>query len=185
MNRGQIMLMGGQRLNPPRVLLADDHQAQLEAEIALLLPYFDVVGTAADGAALVSQAFRLNPDVIVTDISMPILNGIDAVSKLRASGSTAKFIFVTVHSEGEFAEACTEAGALGYVHKSCMNHHLVHAINSALAGRSYASQFANMIRRHVDEESGDALGQAATQAPQPMQAAASMARSAPVTNARF
>lgn len=135
-------------MNPPRVLLADDHQAQLEAEIALLIPYFDVVGTAADGAALVSEACRLHPDVIVTDISMPILNGIEAVIKLRASGSTAKFVFVTVHSAAEFVEACTEAGALGYVHKSCVNHDLVPAINAVLAGRSYFLQFANMTRRH-------------------------------------
>ena len=123
------------------MLLADDHQALLKAESALLSGYFDVVGTAADGAALVSEACRLNPDVIVTDISMPILNGIDALRKLRELGSTAKFVFVTVHSEGEFVEACMEAGALGYVQKLCLNHDLVPAIRAVLAGRSYVSQF--------------------------------------------
>ena len=84
----------------------------LEAEIALLSPYFDVVGTAADGAALVSEACRLHPDIIVTDISMPILNGIDAVHKLRELGSTAKFVFVTVHTEKEFVEACHGSGSV-------------------------------------------------------------------------
>ena len=126
-------------LRPPRVLIADDHQTMLEAEIDLLSPYFDVVGTAADGAALVSEAYRLHPEVIVTDISMPILNGIDAVRKLRESGSTAKFVFVTVHTEKEFVEACMEAGPLGYVHKSSLKRHLVPAIKAVLAGQSYIS----------------------------------------------
>ena len=135
LGRGQTALVGGKQLNPPRVLLADDHQAMLDTEIALLSPTFDVVGTAADGEALLSEARRLHPDVIVTDISMPILNGIDAMRKLRESGSTAKFVFVTVHSEEEFVEACMEAGALGYVRKSCLNHDLVPAIKAALAGQ--------------------------------------------------
>lgn len=87
-----------------------------------------------------SEACRLHPDVIVTDISMPILNGIDAVHKLRELGSTAKFVFVTVQSEREFVEACMEAGALGYVQKVCLKHDLVPAIEAALAGRSYISQ---------------------------------------------
>lgn len=127
-------------MKPPRVLLADDHQALLEAEIALLSPFFDVVGTAADGAALMSEACRLHPDVVVTDISMPVLNGIEAVHKLRESGSTAKFVFVSVHSEEEFVEACMEAGALGYVQKFCLNLHLVPAIKAVLAGQSYVSR---------------------------------------------
>jgi DNA-binding NarL/FixJ family response regulator len=125
----------------PRVLLADDHGALLEAESALLSPYFEVVGTVSDGAALVLAASHLLPDVIVTDISMPILTGIDAAHKLRASGSTAKILFLTVHREREFVEACLEAGALGYVQKSSMKHHLVPAIRAVLAGQSYVSQF--------------------------------------------
>jgi DNA-binding NarL/FixJ family response regulator len=87
----------------------------LEAEAALLFPYFVVVGTVSDGAALVSPASRLLPDVMVTDIHMPVLNGIDAANKLRASGSTARIVFLTVHGEREFLEACMEDGALGYV----------------------------------------------------------------------
>ena len=134
------MLAGGKLLNPPRLLLADDHQSLIEAEIALLSPYFTIVGTAADGAAMVSEACRLHPDVIVTDISMPILNGIDAVRQLRKTGSTAKFVFVTIHSEAEFIEACMEAGALGYVQKLCLNHDLVPAINAVLAGQSYVQR---------------------------------------------
>jgi DNA-binding NarL/FixJ family response regulator len=124
-------------LNLPRVLLADDNPDLLKAELALLSPDFDVVGTAADGAALVTQACRLHPDVVVADISMPILNGIDALRKLRELGSTAEFVFVTVHSAEEFIEACVEAGALGYVRKFWLNHHLVPAIKAVLAGQSY------------------------------------------------
>jgi DNA-binding NarL/FixJ family response regulator len=124
----------------PRVLLADDHLALLEAEIALLSPYFDVVGTAADGAALVSDACSLLPDVIVADISMPVLNGIDAMRKLAEAGCPAIFVFLTMHSEPEFVEACKDAGALGYVQKSGMKHHLVPAIQAALAGQSYFSR---------------------------------------------
>jgi len=109
----------------------------LEAEIALLSPHFDVVGTAMDGAVLISEVHRLQPEIVVIDISMPILNGIDAVDKLRESGSTAKFVFLTVHSEEEFVGACMGAGAMGYVKKSGMNDHLVPAIRAALAGESY------------------------------------------------
>ncbi len=128
-------------MNPPRILVADDHRALLDVEIALLSRHFDIVGTAADGAALVSEAHRLHPDVIVTDITMPILNGVDALRSLRESGSTAKFVFVTVHTEREFINTCLEAGASGYVQKSCMKRHLVDAIKAVLDGHSYVSQF--------------------------------------------
>jgi DNA-binding NarL/FixJ family response regulator len=128
-------------LNRPRLLLADDHPTMLKAELALLSPYFDVVGTAVDGEALVSEARKLRPDVIVTDISMPFLNGIDAVHELQESGSTARFVFLTIHSEEEFLEACMKVGALGYVQKSSMKHHLVPAIQAALVGQCYVSRF--------------------------------------------
>jgi DNA-binding NarL/FixJ family response regulator len=124
-------------LSRPRILLADDHPAVLKAEIALLSKHFEVVGTAADGQALVSEVGRLSPDLVVTDITMPILNGIEAVQKLRESGSTVRFVFLTVHTEREFVEACTEAGALACLKKSCMKEHLIPAIKAALAGQSY------------------------------------------------
>ncbi len=84
-----------------------------------------------------SEACRLHPDVIVTDISMPVLNGIDAVHRLQELGSTAKFVFVTVHSAEEFVEACMKAGAIGYVQKFWLKLHLVPAIKAVLAGQSY------------------------------------------------
>ena len=131
---------GRPTLTLPRTLIADDHQSLLKAEGALLSPHFDVVGTAADGAALVSEACRLHPDVVVTDISMPILNGIDAVHKLRELGSTAKFVFVTVQATREFVDACMQAGAFGFVQKACLKHDLVPAIKAALAGKIYVSR---------------------------------------------
>jgi DNA-binding NarL/FixJ family response regulator len=126
-------------LNRPRVLLADDHPHFVEAETALLKPLFDVLGTAPDGSALVSEALRLDPDVIVTDISMPRLNGVEAVHRIRESGLRAKIVFLTIHSAEEFVTACRQEGALGFVHKSHMKAHLIPAIHAALAGQFYVS----------------------------------------------
>ena len=123
----------------PRVFLADDHSQLLEAESDLLRPLFDIVGTAMDGDALVSEALRLNPDVIIVDITMPILNGIEAVQKLVQSGSTSKFIFLTIHSSQEFIVACVDAGARGFVSKSKMKAHLIPAIRAVLDDMSYIS----------------------------------------------
>jgi DNA-binding NarL/FixJ family response regulator len=121
----------------PRVFLADDHSQLLEAEIHLLSPHFDIVGTAMDGDELVSEALRLNPDVIIVDITMPVLNGIEAVQKLVQSGSNAKFIFLTIHSSQEFIKACVDAGARGFVSKSKMKAHLIPAIYAVLDDMSY------------------------------------------------
>ena len=123
----------------PRVFLADDHPQLLEAETDLLRPHFDIVGTAMDGNTLVSEALRLHPDVIIVDITMPVLNGIEAVQKLVQSGSTAKFIFLTIHSSQEFVNACLEAGARGFVSKSKMKAHLISAIYAVLDDVSYVS----------------------------------------------
>jgi DNA-binding NarL/FixJ family response regulator len=123
----------------PRVLLADDHPALREATLVLLRPHFEVVGTARDGVEMVSEALRLNPDIIVADITMPVLSGIDAANKLRRSGCTAKLVFLTIHSDEEFVNACVAEGALGYVLKSRMKAHLIPAIQAALTGQSYIS----------------------------------------------
>ena len=125
----------------PKVLLADDHPPLLEAASALLKQHFELVGIATDGAMLVSEAIRLRPDVIVTDITMPVLTGIDALIQLRKTNSSAKVVFLTVHSEKEFLKACMAEGALGYVLKSRMKAHLIPAIDAALEGRTYVSPF--------------------------------------------
>jgi DNA-binding NarL/FixJ family response regulator len=125
----------------PWVLVADDYPALLEATAALLKPQFDVVGTATDGATLVSEALRLCPDVIVTDITMPVLSGIDAAHQLQESAFSAKIVFLTVHSEAQFMKACMAEGALGYILKSHMRAHLIPAIQAALVGQTYICPF--------------------------------------------
>jgi DNA-binding NarL/FixJ family response regulator len=125
----------------PRVLLADDYPALREATVGLLKTQFDVVGTATDGAALVSEALRLLPDIIVTDITMPVLSGIDAAHQLRESASSAKIVFLTIHPEEQFMKACLAEGALGYVLKSHMRAHLIPAIQAALVGQTYICPF--------------------------------------------
>jgi DNA-binding NarL/FixJ family response regulator len=125
----------------PRIFLADDHPAVLKATTALLKPQFDIIGNATDGAILVSEVIRLCPDVIVVDITMPVLNGIDAAHQLREVAPLTKIVFLTVHSEQQFMEACMAEGALGYVLKSHMKTHLIPAIQAALVGQSYICPF--------------------------------------------
>jgi DNA-binding NarL/FixJ family response regulator len=123
----------------PRVLLADDHRIVLEGLRGLLLEEFDLVGMAADGRELLEMAGRLTPDVVVADISMPLLNGIEAARQLRDSGSAAKIVFLTMHPDVVFLTRALEAGASGYVLKHAASDELVAAIKSALSGGRYIS----------------------------------------------
>ena len=127
-------------MNRPRVLLADDHLATAEQLRTLLRPHFDVVALVEDGRALVSAAARLTPDVIVTDISMPGLDGIDASALIRRRDADARIVLVTVHSEPSLVERGLAVGALGYVLKDTAGDELVAAIHAALAGERYVSQ---------------------------------------------
>ena len=127
------------RLPRPRVLLADDHLLVVQRVAALLQSAFEVVGTARTGRETVSEALRLNPDVIVVDISMPGLSGLEAVHDLRERGSMAKIVFLTIHSNDEFVSACFAEGALGYVSKTHMKTDLIPAINAALLGQRFIS----------------------------------------------
>ena len=126
-------------MDRPRILLADDHQLLLKRVTALLSSVFDVVGAARDGVEMVSEALRLRPDVIVADISMPTLDGIEAAHQLRERGSTAKVVFLTIHAEQEFVDACFAGGASGYVTKAHMKSDLIPAIRAALSGQSFVS----------------------------------------------
>jgi DNA-binding NarL/FixJ family response regulator len=124
-----------------KLLLADDHPPLVEAAVAILKPHYDIVGIAADGAMLVAEALRLRPEVIVSDITLPIFNGIEAIHRLRISNLRVKVVFLTVHSEEGFLKACIAEGALGYVLKSRMKTQLIPAIEAALEGKSYVSPF--------------------------------------------
>ena len=115
-----------------RILLADDHPRFPEMEARLLEPEFEVVGKVANGQALVEEAIRLKPDIIITDISMPILDGIGAVDRLRELGCTSRIVFLSVHSDTDFISRCFSTGALGYVVKSRITSELVPAIRRVL-----------------------------------------------------
>lgn len=130
-------------MNRPRILLADDHRAVLERVRKLLQSLFEVVGSARTGREMVSEAMRLSPDVIVADISMPDLSGIEAAQELRKKGSVAKLVFLTIHASDEFVDACVAEGALGYVVKAHMKTDLIPAINAALSGQSFISSQAD------------------------------------------
>jgi len=128
-------------MNAVRVLLADDHPHFSEMLENLLFPGFQVIGKVGDGRALVAEALRLKPDLILTDISMPVLNGIDAVDELRKLGSTTKVIFLTVHSDPEFVRSCLATGAFGYIVKPRVAVDLLPAIRQVLAGHVFVSTY--------------------------------------------
>jgi DNA-binding NarL/FixJ family response regulator len=117
-----------------RVLLADDHQMFLAGLHKLLEHEFDVVGAVADGRALRDEALRLNPDVIVADISMPLLNGIDAIRSLRELGDNAKVIFLTMHGDPLYAQQASRAGGSAYILKRDAPDRLVSAIREVASG---------------------------------------------------
>jgi DNA-binding NarL/FixJ family response regulator len=123
----------------PRVLLADDHPPVLDRVASFLKGSFDVVGTVSDGETLVTEALRLQPDVIVLDITMPVLSGIEAAHKLHEAGSMAKLVFLTVHQDSAFVRECFTEGALGYVMKSRLVTDLIPAIKEALANHHFVS----------------------------------------------
>jgi DNA-binding NarL/FixJ family response regulator len=100
---------------------------------------YEVIATVHNGRDLVSAALRLQPDVIVSDITMPFVNGIDAAHEIQQSGSTARFVFLTVHEQPAFLHACFAEGAFGYVTKSHLGRDLIPAINEALSGRCFIS----------------------------------------------
>jgi DNA-binding NarL/FixJ family response regulator len=121
------------------ILLADDHVLLLEAFRRMLEPAFAVVGTAEDGAALVEQALRLEPDLVVADVSMPRMNGLEAARRLRGELPRTRVVFLTVNEDPQMAAEAFALGASGYVLKSSTALELERAIRAALAGRRYLS----------------------------------------------
>jgi len=121
-------------------LLADDHTLMLGRVIGLLGPAFEIVGCVGNGRDLVQEAQRLKPDVIVLDITMPELTGLEAAHQLRQQGSSAKLVFLTVHERKEFVRACMAEGAMGYVIKSRLKTDLITAIEAAVSGHQFVSR---------------------------------------------
>ncbi|MGO4880013.1 MAG: response regulator [Bryobacteraceae bacterium] len=126
-------------MTKPRLLLADDHTILLEGLKALLAPEFDVVATAADGRAVLEAAEKHQPDLILLDISMPGLNGIEAARRLRQSNPGAKLIILTMHADLSFVSAAFQSGVSGYVLKQSAATELVTALHEVDGGRSYLS----------------------------------------------
>ncbi len=124
----------------PRLLLADDHVETSALLRGLLQPEFEVVAEVHDGLALVLAAEQLSPDVIVSDISMPGLDGIAAATLILRRSPSARIVFVTVHCDPLLMERGFETGALGYVRKGAAGEELVDAVRSALRGERHASE---------------------------------------------
>ena len=123
----------------PRVLLADDHPLILEGLRSLLEPECDVVGVIRDGRSLVEAASRLKPDVIVLDISLPLLNGIDAARQIKKELPPAKVLFLTMHANPAYLREALNAGASGYVLKTSAGEELPGAIRDALRNRLHVT----------------------------------------------
>jgi DNA-binding NarL/FixJ family response regulator len=124
----------------PRILVADDNQAMLETVVSLLAPDFEVVGAVNDGGTALEAAVRLQPEVAVLDISMPVLNGIEAAERIKENGKCpTRIVFLTANSDPEMVEAALATGALGYVFKLRLDFDLIPAIRLALAGRRLVS----------------------------------------------
>jgi len=122
-----------------RILLADDHRIVVEGLRSLLTEAFDLVGVVDNGSRMVDAARQLRPDAIVADISMPELNGIEALAVMRAEGLDIPVVFLTMHREVEYAAMALEAGAAGYVLKHAAPDELLQALRVALEGGTFVS----------------------------------------------
>jgi DNA-binding NarL/FixJ family response regulator len=134
-----------------RVLIADDHSMVIDGLRAFLEPEYEVVGAVNDGRAVLPEVRRLQPDVVVIDISMPLLNGLDCARQLCEAGCTAKILILTMHPDATLAQEALAAGASGYVLKSSPGSELKGALRDVLRGRIYLSP---AVTRDLDEVMG-------------------------------
>ena len=150
----------------PRVLIADDHLMVAEALKSLLAAEFDLVGVVQDGRELVKAARTLKPDVIVADITMPHLNGIDALLQLRQGGDPVPVVFLTMHRDASFARRALDAGAAGFVLKHSAPVELIVAIRAALEGKTYLTpQLAGEVLEAMKQPSDRTADPLATLTP--------------------
>jgi len=122
-----------------RVLLADDHPLMLEGLIKLLEPELEVVGGVRDGGSLVAAAERLRPDLVITDIAMPEIDGIAATRRLRAIVPETRILILSIHTESPWIQEAFDAGAHGFLAKSCASEEIEIAVREVLKGRLYVS----------------------------------------------
>jgi len=121
----------------PKIIIADDHAMVADGLARIVVDVGDVVATVRDGLELVGAARRLRPDIIVTDITMPGMSGIDAMRQLKIEGLQARFIFLTIHTEARLAAEALRAGASGYLLKHAAGEELLSALRTVLEGRTY------------------------------------------------
>jgi DNA-binding NarL/FixJ family response regulator len=148
-----------------RVLLADDHVLVAEGIQKLLEPEFELVGIVADGRSLVAAAAKLQPDIAVVDISLPLLNGLDASQHVKKTNPNIKIIILTMHSEPNFVTQAFRVGVSGYVLKQSVGSELVQAIREVMKGRTFVSPMVtqSLVDQAVNPSgSGDANGFAQT-----------------------
>jgi DNA-binding NarL/FixJ family response regulator len=126
-------------LNRLRVLVAEDHAAVRSSVVRLLSKNYDVIGTVNDGRALLDAVHTMEPDVLIVDLSLPVITGIEAASILQKTKCASKIVFLTVHNDPDFVRAAHDAGALGYVLKQQMTTDLPEAIDKAYAGEKFTS----------------------------------------------
>lgn len=138
-----------------RVLLADDHAAVLAQAINRLAGAFEIVGSVGNGLDLLQAAAKLDPDVVVLDITMPGMDGMEAARQLRQAGCRAKLVFLTVHQDADYVQAALQAGGNAYVVKSRLASDLVTAIQEALAGRSFVSPTISLEENKVKRSKGN------------------------------
>jgi DNA-binding NarL/FixJ family response regulator len=123
----------------PRIFLADDQEEMRQTVRSMLEDQFQIVGSASDGRGVLELLPALAPDVLVIDIFMPEMNGIETALRLKQSGSKIKMIFLTIHEDPDFLDAALSAGAQGYVLKPYLATDLVPAVRNVLAGHTYVS----------------------------------------------
>jgi DNA-binding NarL/FixJ family response regulator len=134
-----------------RVVVADDLAPVLSAVAGILRESFDVVGVASDGRAALETTRKLDPDLLVLDISMPGISGIEVARELKLNGHDARIVFLTVHEDPDILKACQAAGGLGYVIKAFMDTDLIPAMNEALEGHIFTSRFPSQRGARLEE----------------------------------
>src|SRR5690606_5299183 len=136
---GAHSVQGNSRMSRTRVLLADDHRLVAEGLVRVLEPHFELLDIVEDGQTLLDRARGLQPDVIVSDISMPGLSGLEMLEKLKSTHPDARVVFLTMHHNVSYARQAMSLGAMGYVLKHSAADELILAVRAAATGRTFVS----------------------------------------------
>ena len=147
----------------PRILLADDHAVVVEGIRGLIEKHYDVVGVVMDGRALITEASLVQPDVIVLDVAMPLLNGLDAGKKMQEILPKVKLVFLTMHADPNLAAAALRLGPVGFVLKHSAASELLTAIADVLRGKAYVTARLRPENRQVQESRAKQFSKELTQ----------------------